>query len=270
MRSLGPGDYGASPPNATHTFQIVEPNTDMYGVVFDGGLEQMFFAIGVPNMTYPSFSPYDPTAMEAVAMPAPMPPPDFNGSSAGMYDIISNPDFVPRTDIVNGSAPAGTGWHSPANTLPSDPTAPYYVARDFGPKYLNSEGGSYQVIQPLNMAEQSVPTGHNFTLSFINMSMRGAVGNASSTSEPPTPRYAGHAGFRVEDGAMILTVEGYEPVQLLYGDVAFVPGNTSYSYYAPSPVSFTRVLHFAAEVNGLDTTLIARAVPWNSPVWPTT
>jgi quercetin dioxygenase-like cupin family protein len=39
VRKLTAGDFGASPPNVTHTFQIVEPNTEMYGVVFDGGLE---------------------------------------------------------------------------------------------------------------------------------------------------------------------------------------------------------------------------------------
>jgi quercetin dioxygenase-like cupin family protein len=38
-RKLGPGDYAGSPSNTTHTFQIVEDNTDMFGVVFDGGLE---------------------------------------------------------------------------------------------------------------------------------------------------------------------------------------------------------------------------------------
>lgn len=96
MRKLTAGDYGASLPNATHTFQIVESNTEMYGVIFDGGLEKMFFAIGLPNLTYSSFSPYDPNAIETMARPAT----GYNGS----YDIIANPDFVPRRDIVNGSA----------------------------------------------------------------------------------------------------------------------------------------------------------------------
>jgi quercetin dioxygenase-like cupin family protein len=39
VRKLGPGDSAHSPSNVTHTFQIVEANTDMFGVVFDGGLE---------------------------------------------------------------------------------------------------------------------------------------------------------------------------------------------------------------------------------------
>lgn len=258
VRKLTAGDFGASPPNSTHTFQIVEPNTERtYGVVFDGGLEKLFFSSGAPNLTYPSFSPYDPNAVGRVASPPP----------SGPWDIIANPDFVPRRDMVNGSAPAGAGWHDEADALPSDPAQPYYVARDLGPNYLNSEGGSYQVVRPLHTAAQSAGSQqqHNLTLSFISMSMR----PADATMPPATHRYAGHAGFRVEDGALVLAVEGYAPAQLLYGDVTFVPGNTSYSCYAPAPVSFTRVLNFATGVDGLDTALIARGVPWNSSVWPT-
>jgi len=47
VRKLTAGDMAASPSNATHTFQIVEPNTEMYGVVFAGGLEYDHFNLNI-------------------------------------------------------------------------------------------------------------------------------------------------------------------------------------------------------------------------------
>jgi quercetin dioxygenase-like cupin family protein len=38
-RVLEPGDFGASPPGKIHTFQTLRPDTEMFGVVFPGGLE---------------------------------------------------------------------------------------------------------------------------------------------------------------------------------------------------------------------------------------
>lgn len=38
-RILIPGDYGAVPENTTHTFQILDPDTEMVGVISPGGFE---------------------------------------------------------------------------------------------------------------------------------------------------------------------------------------------------------------------------------------
>jgi mannose-6-phosphate isomerase-like protein (cupin superfamily) len=38
-RVLIPGDYGAVPHNTTHTFQILDPDTEMVGVIQPGGFE---------------------------------------------------------------------------------------------------------------------------------------------------------------------------------------------------------------------------------------
>jgi quercetin dioxygenase-like cupin family protein len=40
-RSLTSGDYGAVPPNITHTFQILDPDTEMVGVIVPGGFESV-------------------------------------------------------------------------------------------------------------------------------------------------------------------------------------------------------------------------------------
>lgn len=38
-RIIIPGDYGAVPENTTHTFQILDPDTEMVGVISPGGFE---------------------------------------------------------------------------------------------------------------------------------------------------------------------------------------------------------------------------------------
>jgi hypothetical protein len=38
-RILGPGDYSAVPEGTTHTFQTVEPDTEMVGVIQPRGFE---------------------------------------------------------------------------------------------------------------------------------------------------------------------------------------------------------------------------------------
>jgi quercetin dioxygenase-like cupin family protein len=38
-RIIGPGDYGSVARNTTHTFQILEPDTEMVGAIAPGGFE---------------------------------------------------------------------------------------------------------------------------------------------------------------------------------------------------------------------------------------
>lgn len=57
-----------------------------------------------------------------------------------------------------------------------------------------------------------------------------------------------------------------ETLNLLQGDVVFIPGNTTYTYY--STVAFTKTLHISQGAEGLATSLIAGGSAWNSPVWP--
>jgi len=227
----------------------------------------MFFAFA-RNTSYATYSPFDPAQASAASGFGGGFGGGFSGGfgggfggstpAANPYDIYMNPSFVARRDLVNGSAPSTTGWHLKNNVLPTDPNEPYYVARDMGPKYLSKEAGFYQVIMPVSTPKQS--TYHNFTISWI------AMATLPANVTPPTYKFAGHSGFRVDEGAMMLEVDGYEPVQLLHGDVASLPPNTPYRYY--SKVTYTKALYFAAEHNGLDTTLIAGAKSWDSPIWP--
>jgi hypothetical protein len=213
----------------------------------------MFFAMA-QNMTYSIIDPYNP-AIKPDGSGAN--PPPTQGFPTDLFDIYPNADFVPRYDIVNGTAPAGTGWKTAASTLPTDPNQPYYMARDMGPKYLYN-GSFYQVIQPINTVAQS--TYHNFSISWISIP---ELQNNQTVAWYKSP---GHAGLRVEDGALILKVEGYDDAQLLHGDVAVIPAGTNFAYHGAA--GYTKFLYFAAGTGNLDSTLISKSVSWNAPVWP--
>jgi hypothetical protein len=41
-------------------------------------------------------------------------------------------------------------WHNGSNVLPEDPSEPYFVAKDYGPIFLNVDPTTgYKVVQPL-------------------------------------------------------------------------------------------------------------------------
>lgn len=155
-RYFTPGDYASVPRNTTHTFQILSPDTELTGVISPGGFEELFFFLADSNYTASTNSPYVPAPASTNSA--------GSGSSASIlstlegFDVYSQPSFIPRRDLVNGSAPTGSGWHTAANTIPDADGIPYFVARDQGPMYLNGQHG-WQIIQPFVTAA----TGGNFT-----------------------------------------------------------------------------------------------------------
>ncbi|TVY46382.1 Quercetin 2,3-dioxygenase, partial [Lachnellula occidentalis] len=226
-RILTQGDYGAIPQNVTHTFQFLDPDTEMVGVVQPGGFDS--------NLSFSTSSPYDPLVSANSSSPN-----ASKNSSLQKFDVYAELDFSPRTDAINGAAPMNSTWRTGLNTLPSDAYTPYFVAKDYGPKYLSTECG-YQVIQPFITPTAS---GGNFTLSTITMDQ------LSSN----VTRFTRHAAFEVLEGQLTILMGG-EVLSLLQGD-----------YY--SLVAYTKVLLISQGAEGLDTKLIASATSWNSPVWP--
>jgi hypothetical protein len=138
-------------------------------------------------------------------------------------------------------------------------SAPFYVAKDFAPKYLNSENG-YTIISPLNTLPRSAP--YNFTLSYLTMS------KPKDVAAVPWRTFTEHGAFRIQDGALSLQVEGYDQaVQLLQGDVAFLPQGSKYKFYAVAPA--TKTLYIAVGGKGLDAALLSKAKAWEHTSWPT-
>jgi hypothetical protein len=222
---------------------------------FDSNIlsRNMFYAMGKKE-SFKSSAPYN--VVTNPSGPPPGPPPQ--GLSLEQFDIVPVPGFIPLTDVGNGSAPLSHLWHLKSEPLPQAKGAPFYVAKDLAPNYLNSENG-YTIISPLNTAPQSAP--YNFTLSYLTLS------KPKDVTAVLWRTFTEHGAFRVQDGALSLQVEGYgEASQLLPGDVAFLPQGTKYRFHAIVPG--TKTLYVAAKGNGLDTALLRNAKPWKHASYP--
>jgi quercetin dioxygenase-like cupin family protein len=251
-RVLTQGDYGAVPVNTIHTFQMTDPDTQLTGVIQPGGFEKLFFAIGDRSFSTSTGSAFVPAAPNASKDP---------GANPGMIaalqsmDVFAQFDFNPRRDFVNGAAGSGN-WHNGKNTLAQDELTPNFIAKNYGPKYLNTENG-YKIIAPLATGKQSA---NKFTMGTITMSPR-----LSNYTDNPTT-LPQHVAFQLEEGQLVVSVKG-ETVNLINGDVVFVPSGTPFSYYASVP--FTKFLYVNAGSNGIDHQLLQKSVAWEYATYPT-
>jgi quercetin dioxygenase-like cupin family protein len=253
-RLLTPGDYGSVPSNTVHTFQMMEPDTQLTGVIYPGGFEKLFFTIGDPSFKTSTGSLFTPAAPKPEADP---------GANPGMIaalqslDVYAAFDFQPDMNFTNGVVgKASAPWHTGSNALAQDAKAPAFVAKNYGPKYLNTEN-EYKLIAPLATGKQ---TADKFTMGTITLSPRMA-----NTTDNPTTLYQ-HVAFQVQEGQLVVGIKG-ETVSLIDGDVFFVPSGTSFTYYASVP--FTKFLYVSAGGNGLDAQLIQKAIPWDYATYPT-
>ncbi|KAI3396745.1 hypothetical protein diail_11707 [Diaporthe ilicicola] len=279
-RLMTPGDYGAVPHNTTHTFQILDPDTDMVGVIQPGGFEDLFYALANANYTSPLESPYEINDASPFNATSSSPPPSVI-ASLEFFDVYAQLNFTPSRALVNGSysstkgAGDVTGWHGAPAELGADDKTPYFVAKDFGPKWLSDEAGFYQIVQPLVTPTQSAG---NFTLATIIMSQKlsnesamSVSGNdtsatAASSSASGSTALTGHSAFEVVEGLLSVEISG-ETIQLATGDVVFVPAGTAFQYY--SVVPYTKVFYISQGADGLDTRLMENGVSgWEYPVWP--
>ncbi|KAJ5930950.1 hypothetical protein N7466_006443 [Penicillium verhagenii] len=252
-RLLTQGDYGSVTRNTTHTFQILDPDTEMIGVIVPGGFEDLFYYLGT-NYTSGTDTPYVPAISNSSSSSST--PTASMMSTLESYDVYAQTSFEPRYDLVNGTAPIDNStWHTGANALGS-PGDPYFVANGYGPKYLNSQYG-YQVIQPLVTSTQAQDT--NYTLSTISLSRQ-------TQTSPPSYTLAGAAAFEVLEGLLYITIGEYPVAMLSMGDVAFIPAGTEFSYY--SSVAFTKVLYVSSGDNGVDAQLIEGGKSWDFVTFP--
>jgi quercetin dioxygenase-like cupin family protein len=231
-RVLFQGDIGSVPPSIIHTFQLVDPDTSLTGVLVPGGFEELFFALA-----------QNPSLLA-------------NPNTLASFDVYPQTNFTARQDPVNGMG--GTdNWHDGPNTLPNSPT-PYFVAKNYGPKYLNSEFGYYQIITPLVTGAQS---SNRFTQGTITMSPK------TANQAAPNVRLEKPVSFLMEEGMLEVQLGG-ETARLIEGDVLFVPGNTTFAYMAVA--RYTKFMYVCAGNNGVDALLLKNSVAWNSSFYPDT
>lgn len=252
-----PGDYGSVPPNAIHTFQLTDPDSQLAHIFHPGGFEHLFDVFSGGDYDSAVDSPYPPDPEDAAPFGPLTPEQDVLLRSLDLY-AAGEELFIPRRDFVNGSASdvASLKWHNGNNSLPDDPTEPYFIAKDYGPIYLNTEAG-YKVIQPLATPRQS----KNFTTGTIIMSSKLDNETVSSATLPH------HFALQLNEGQLYLSIEGYRTEYLLEGDVAFIPANTPFTYYAGRP--FTKFLYMNGGSEGLDHQLLKESIPWGFPAYPT-
>ncbi|KAI0809563.1 quercetin 2,3-dioxygenase [Xylaria sp. FL0064] len=249
-RVLAPGDYGSVIRNTTHTFQILDPDTELTGVIVPGGFEELFYTLG-DNFTTSTSTPYVPGTDLGLAGP------DADAiSQLESFDVYAQLDFEPRRDLVNDSAPAGSIWHSGSNAL-GEPGEPYFIANGYGPKSLNSQSG-YQVIQPLTTHAQTQDL--NFTISTISINKK------RSNTTIPEYNLSGASAFQILEGLLSIEIGQYETVVLSSGDVAFIPPGVSFRYW--SNVAFTKVLYVGKGDDALDRQLIAAGESWDFVTFP--
>lgn len=249
-------DFGSCPPNTTHTLQVIDHDTELFGTIFPGGFERMFYFIG-DKYDSPNFAPYDPSLGE--------------GSNKGIndtvleglkaFDVWAQPEFVPKRDFVDGRRPADEVWHDGFNGVGNKSDTSYFVANGDGPKYLNQNvTGFYQVVQPL--ISPAASGDFNFTESLI--SINGGLG----ANQPEAVWYEFDFGnsFTVLEGRLSISVDGYHSAELYTGDTIYIPKQSRFSYH--SNAHLTKVIYVAASHEGIDTILIRNGGYVGSPMFP--
>lgn len=250
------GDYGSIPPYGIHTFQLTDPDSSLTHVFHPAGFEHLFevFSSGDFDTTGISSS-FVPAENDNPPFGALTPKEDATLQSLDLYAFYDDAPWIPRRDFVNGTAgDKSLHWHDGPNEIPTDPTLPYFIAKDYGPKYLNEESG-YKIIQPLATAD--ITFGKNFTTGTVILSPK-STGDVTVLPN--------HFGLQMEDGLLELAIKGYEKATLIAGDVAFIPENVEFSYRGMVP--FTKFFYMNAGAKGLDYQLLQNSRPWNYTAYP--
>jgi quercetin dioxygenase-like cupin family protein len=226
----------------------------MVGVIQPGGFEDLFYFLANANYSSSTNSPF----------------PQGNFSSPGGdssliqtlegFDVYAKLTFSPPTNWgANGATDEDAIWHDGENALGKDSQTPFFVAKGYGPKYLAGDrSSSYAIVEPFITSQQS---DGNFTEGTITLS------KPATGSKPITYSLPGHHALEVVDGLVNVEISGYEgTTSLSVGDVAFVPANTTFSFWGES--AYSKVLYVGAGKDTIDARLKENAVEWDSVTWP--
>ncbi|KAG7424615.1 Quercetin 2,3-dioxygenase [Fusarium oxysporum f. sp. raphani] len=140
-RVLTQGDFGSWATYTNHTFQFIDPDSEVLSVVAPGGFEKLIDVIGQQWNTTTN-SPYPNSYIEEGASGTGSAP-VADVQQLNYLDVWPQPDFVPRRDILNGTTSSSAAWHDGPNYLGNNTDTTYWVANGYGPKYLNKAMTGY-------------------------------------------------------------------------------------------------------------------------------
>ncbi|KEF52122.1 uncharacterized protein A1O9_11748 [Exophiala aquamarina CBS 119918] len=241
-RQIYANDFVFLAPGNNHTYRPNELDFQLTLAMAPGGIDDFFAVAGDPYMSTAPFNPDDHSQLNATKVLGLMP----------KYNISPAPANKINLEWVNGTTEDGLDtWHRADQALPSDPSKPYFISSNRGPKYLVREEGT--VVAQLASAQQ---TREKLTVATITL----------KPSEEPTDfeQFEMDQAFQVTEGQLTLEIED-ETVQLIFGDLVFIPQGTCFKYW--STVGFTKFINWSAGF-GLADSLIEDAEPWNHAVWP--
>ncbi|KAF5980595.1 cupin like protein [Fusarium coicis] len=130
-RVLTQGDFVSWATYTNHTFQFIDPDSEVLAVVAPGGFEKLMDVIGRQWNTTTN-TPYSNAYIESPEN-ATGPVPVSEAEKLEYLDVWSQPDFVPRRDLLNGTTPGDEAWHDGPNYLGNNSDTSYCVQTDLGP-----------------------------------------------------------------------------------------------------------------------------------------
>ncbi|KAH0828202.1 hypothetical protein AYO21_03762 [Fonsecaea monophora] len=240
-RELRANDFVFLAPGNNHTYRPNDLDFQLTLGMAPGGIDQFFAAAGNPYNSRAPFDPQDASQLNVTKVLGLMP----------QYNIVPEPLNTINLDWTNGTTADGLDtWHNAEQSLPEDPTQAYFISSNRGPKYLHRSSG--QVIAQLASGKQ---TGNKLSVASIAIKPH---------KKQSRLQFAVDQAFQVTEGQLHLQIGG-EEAQLIFGDLAFIPKGTPFSYW--STVGFTKMVTWAAG-SGLADSLISEAKAWAHGVWP--
>lgn len=241
-RQLYANDFVLLAPGNNHTYRPNDLDFQLTLAMAPGGVDGFFAAAADPFVSSAPFNPEDQSQLNATKVLGLMP----------KYNIVPAPYNSINLDWDNGTTKDGLDtWHVGDQSLPADSSKAYFISSNRGPKYLVRDQGV--VVAQLASTQQ---TQDKLTVATITIK--------PSNEQSDVCEFEFDQAFQVTEGQLNLEIED-EFVQLIFGDLAFIPKGTCFRYW--STVGFTKFINWSAGF-GLADSLIADAEPWSHAVWP--
>lgn len=240
-RAVRANDFAFLATGHNHTYRPNDLDFQLTLCMAPGGIDEFFADAGDP---YDSPAPFDPEGASMLNVTKVL-------GLMPEYGIVPAPTNTINTDWTNGTTADGLDtWHVADQSLPEDSSQAYFISSNRGPKYLQRDTG--KVIAQLASGQQ---TSNQLSVATIAM---------KPGSKPVALQFNVDQAFQVTEGQLNIEIGG-ETVQMIFGDLVFIPKGAGFSYW--STVGFTKFIVWSAG-SGLADDLITGAEAWDHGVGP--